>query len=200
MNGTRKHQHPAQTSRRRQGRSWRAVLAALLALIAVQGQPLAASLAGDSAIARAALAESAYQARTAATEARPDFRVAFTEVEDARVGQPFRYTVEVRNVGVVAGAVRVTTIVPPALTNVRVTAPGFACTRQFTPSGSQAGTLVTCTRNDFPGGAAASVTVEANAPATSGDFRLTATADPRDDVAETDEANNQTSATVQVQG
>ena len=42
--------------------------------------------------------------------------------------------------------------------------------------------------------------IEAHAPRAAGAYRLTATVDPRDDVAELDEANNGADATVHVRG
>ena len=105
---------------------------------------------------------------------------------------------QVRNDGGAGGAVRVTTILPPAFSNVRVQAPGFACSRQFTPSGPDAGTVVSCSRNDLAIGMVAEMTVEANAPTAPGTYRLLATADPRGEVPEADEANNQVVATIDV--
>lgn len=137
-------------------------------------------------------------AGTTSATGRPDFRATIPNLDDRQAGRPFSYTVQVRNEGAGSGAVRVTTMLPPEFTNVRVHAPGFSCSRQFTPSGSDAGTLVACTRNELASGATAEVTVEANAPSKAGTYRLEATADPRDEVAETDEGNNQVSTTVNV--
>ena len=81
-----------------------------------------------------------------------------------------------------------------------MTAPGFVCTRRFSASGPQAGTLVTCQRGDLESGGSADVTIEANAPATLGPIHLTASADPRDEIAEADETNNDADVTVQVHG
>ena len=117
-----------------------------------------------------------------------------------QAGRPFSYTIQVRNDGAAAGVASVSAIVPPELSNVRVNAPGFVCTRRFTPSGAEAGTLVTCLRNDLESGATADVTIEANAPSAAGTYRLTALADPRDEVAEADEGNNAADATVLVHG
>jgi hypothetical protein len=197
---------------------WRTILAALLALLAVEGQPVAASFATSGSAARTAEvarrhAAPAVQVQTAssphtaegvardnATDARPDFRVTFASFGDAEAGQPFAYTIQVRNDGATSSVASVNAVVPPELTNVRVNAPGFVCTRRFTPSGAQAGTLVACMRNDLESGAVADVTIEANAPGTAGSYHLTAVADPRDEVAEADEGNNDADATIRVQG
>ena len=197
---------------------WRAILAALVALIAVEGQPVAASYATTGSAGRAAeiarrqaapsLIEASKSAaretdvavREGAADERPDFRVTFANLAEAQVNRPFSYTIQVRNEGTAAGIASVSAVVPPELSNVRVNAPGFVCTRRFTPNGSEAGTLVSCMRNDLERGATADVTIEANAPSAAGTYHLTATADPRDEVAEADEGNNAADATVQVRG
>ena len=175
---------------------WQTIVAALIALIAVEGQPVAASHATAARAARAADAV----VRDGATDGRPDFRVTFTTLDDAQAGRPFSYTLRVRNDGPAAGVASVSAVVPPELSNVRVNAPGFVCTRRFTPSGTEAGTQVSCLRNDLESGATADVTIEANAPSAAGTYHLTAMADPRDEVAEADEGNNAADATVQVHG
>jgi len=175
---------------------WQTILAALVALIAVEGQPVAASQATAARAARAA----DVAVRDVAPEGRPDFRVAFTTLDEAEAGRPFSYTLQVRNDGPAAGVASVSAVVPPELSNVRVNAPGFVCTRRFTPSGAEAGTQVSCLRNDLESGATADVTIEANAPSAAGTYHLTALADPRDEVAEADEGNNAADATVQVHG
>ena len=111
---------------------------------------------------------------------------------------PLRYIVRVHNEGQGGGMAAVNTIVPLAMSNVRVSAPGFACTRRFTANGPQAGTMVSCTRNDLDAGASAELTIEANAPSEVAVYQLTATADPRDETDETDESNNETDATISV--
>jgi len=195
------------------------ILAGLVAFIAVEGQPVAASHATTgpagrmaetarhqaAASARAEASESTaprtdVAVRESAVDGRPDFRVAFTSVDDAQAGRPFSYTLQVRNEGAAAGIVTVSAVVPPEVSNVRVNAPGFVCTRRFAASGPQAGTQVACMRNDLDGGAEAEVTIEANAPSTAGAYHLTAVADPRDEVAEADEGNNAADATIQVHG
>jgi hypothetical protein len=205
---------PARSERRGRRWHWQTALAALLALLAVEGQPVAASHATTGPSGRVAelarhqvaarvdtSAQTAHGAaagvRQAADE-RPDFRVAFAPLDDAQAGQPFSYTIQVKNDGGAATVASVSAVVPPELTNVRVNAPGFVCTRRFTPSGAQAGTMVTCMRNDLEAGAVAGVTIEANAPTAAGSYHLTAVADPRDDVLETDEGNNAADVTVQV--
>jgi hypothetical protein len=202
-------------ARLRQRWHWQAVLAALLALLAVEGQPVAASYAtfnpagrmiqvsrgiaatGSSADASTS-AGAVHETAAPSPDARPDFQVGFAHLDDAQAGRPFSYTLQVHNDGKAGGAVSVNTVLPPELSNVRVTAPGFVCTRRFTASGAQAGTLVTCSRGELEGGGSADVTIEANAPATLGPIHLTAAADPRDDVAEADETNNDADATVEV--
>jgi hypothetical protein len=210
------------------------IVAALVALIAVEGQPVAASQAttgpagrvaemarrqaagtaraeasataargtdpsaGPSRAGISAAPTSGQAVRDGATDGRPDFRVTFATLDDARAGRPFSYTIQVRNDGAAAGVASVSAVVPPELSNVRVNAPGFVCTRRFTPSGAQAGTLVACMRNDLESGATADVTIEANAPSAAGEYHLTAVADPRDEVAETDEGNNAADVTVLV--
>jgi hypothetical protein len=185
-------------------------VAALMALLAVEGQPVAASHATTGPVGRAAelarfqpsarvgTARQAEVAAQQAADARPDFRVTFGHVDGAEVGQPFSYTIHVTNGGGAATVASVSAAVPPELTNVRVTAPGFVCTRRFTPGGAQAGTQVACLRNDLERGATADVTIEANAPSAAGSYHLTAVADPRNEVAETDEGNNEADATVLV--
>jgi hypothetical protein len=140
------------------------------------------------------------EVRDGATDGRPDFRVTFTTLDDAQTGRPFSYTIQVRNDGAAAGVASISAVVPPELSNVRVNAPGFVCTRRFTPGGAQAGTMVACMRNDLEGGATADVTIEANAPSAAGEYHLTAVADPRDEVAEADEGNNAADVTVLVHG
>ena len=178
---------PARTGPRVRRWHWQTILAALVALIAVHGQPVAAR-GTDLAV------------RDAATDGRPDFRVAFATLDAAQAGRPFSYTIQVRNAGAAADIASVSAVVPPELSNVRVNAPGFVCTRRFTPSGAQAGTLVACMRNDLESGATADVTIEANTPSAAGAYHLTAVADPRDEVAETDEGNNAADATILVHG
>jgi hypothetical protein len=194
---------------------WQAVVAALLAFLAVEGQPVAASYATSGSAgaawhaahqfqssialpARVEAAPAAEAAEDATADVRPDFLVAFAHLDDVLVGQPFSYTLQVRNDGSGSGAVSVSTILPPEVTNVRVNAPGFVCTRRFSASGAQAGTLVSCLRNDLESGGAADVTIEANAPVAPGAFHLTAKAGPRDDATELDAANNEADAMVQV--
>jgi len=189
------------------------MLAAVLALVAVEGQTPPATYATSGPAApnesRTVSARPAAEqtvtanARPAATDAagasaRPDFTVSIAHVDDAQAGQPFSFTLRLRNDGGAAGVASVSTMLPPALANVRVTAPGFACTRRFSASGPQAGTLVSCSRNDLERGATAEVIVEANAPTAGGTFLLTATADPRDEIVEADESNNDATATLQV--
>ena len=198
------------------GWHWQAIVAVILALIVAEGRPVAASYATEGAAraaghaARAAgrVAElspradatsdtgSVRDAAVASTDGRPDFVVTFARLDDAQAGRPFSYTLQVRNDGGTGGAVAVSTVLPPELSNVRVTAPGFACTRRFSASGPQAGTLVACQRGDLESGAVAEVLIEANAPATTGAIHLTATADPRDEILESDEMNNEVNATV----
>lgn len=187
-------------------------LAALLALLAVEGQPVAASHA-TAEIARRPAAMPAHaetsasagrgtdiSVRDGATDGQPDFRVTFLALDDAQAGGPLSYTIRVRNDGAAAGVASVSAVVPPDLSNVRVHAPGFVCTRRFTPNGSQAGTLVACMRNDLERGASADVTIEANAPSTAGTYLLTAVADPRDEVAEADEGNNEADVSLRIDG
>jgi len=211
-----------QVSRRVPGRRplrrwyWQAVLSVLLAVLAVEGQPVAASQAGahsSRATVMQRTAGVAQQVRVqqadwaapsssavASSDDRPDLRVAFGPLDDVQAGQPFRWTIQVRNDGGSTNAASMSAQVPPELSNVRVTAPGFVCTRRFTASGPDAGTLVACSRNDLERGAAADVTIEANAPSGPGSYHLTAMADPRDNVAEADEANNAADLTVEVHG
>ena len=187
---------------------WQTVLAVLLAVLAVEGQPVAASPAsGPGASVRTTrFARSVappplpvHQSPAVATE-RPDLRLTSESVGTVTASQPFRWTLQMQNLGAAADAVSVSALAPPAVSNVRVTAPGFVCTRHFTASGPSAGTVVTCSRSDFEGGASAEVTIEANAPANPGVYQFSATADPRDDVQEADEANNSAALTVEVRG
>lgn len=192
------------------------MVAVLLVLIVVDGQPVAATYAASGLVTRAADA-----ARRVATpvirvdaspspgavtgsavmvkaDLRPDFQVEFVRLGDGQAGTPLTYTVQVRNDGQGGGMATVNTMVPPELSNVRVTAPGFACTRRFSASGPQAGTVVSCMRGELDAGASAELTIEANAPSTAAVYQLTATADPRDEIAETDESNNEADATIRV--
>ena len=215
--GRRSAQGPVRVGARGRLWHWQAILAACVALIAVEGQPVAASHATTGPAGRVAeiarrqapahAEASAHVARgtdaavrDGAADGRPDFRIAFTELDDAQTGQPFSYTIQVRNDGPAAGVASVNSVVPPELSNVRVNAPGFVCTRRFTPNGADAGTLVACMRNDLESGATAEVTIEANAPSAAGTYQLTAVADPRDEVAEADEGNNAADATVEIRG
>ena len=205
----------APQARLRQRWHWQAALAALLALLAVEGQPVAASYATFNPTARmiaasrgipaagpstdASTSVSAVHETTAPSpDARPDFQVQFAHLDDAQAGRPFSYTLQVRNDGKSGGAVSVSTVLPPELSNVRVTAPGFVCSRRFSASGAQAGTVVACQRGELEGGGSAAVTIEANAPATLGPIHLTATVAPRDEVAEADDTNNDADATVEI--
>ena len=198
--------------------TWQATVAVLLVLVVLNGQPVASSYAASGLVARAA--DVARRVATpgilpqaspspspvderdatlmAKADLRPDFQVTFVRLADGRDGQPVNYTVQVQNIGHGGGMVTVSTMVPPELQNVRVSAPGFACTRRFSASGTQAGTLVSCTRSDLDAGGSAEVTIEANAPNTEASYPLTATADPRDEVAESDESNNEADATIRV--
>jgi hypothetical protein len=216
------HSEGVVTRKRSAGRwhwRWQAILAALLALVAVEGQPVAASHPTNGPAARAVgtlrqaapsipapASGAAGEERTAASSAisasdgRPDFRATIADLDGGQAGQPFSYTIQVWNAGSAGGGLSVSTVVPPAFSNVRVTAPGFVCTRYFTPSGPEAGTEVACMRNDLDGGTAAELTIEANAPSVAGAYQLTATVHARDDLAEADEANNAADATVQVTG
>lgn len=197
---------------------WQAVVAVLLVLIVVDGQPVSATYAATGLAARAAdvarrvatpvirpdaspspsPSVAADSGPLASADLRPDFQVSFGKVAAGQAGMPLRYTLQVHNQGQGGGMATVSTIVPLALTNVRVTAPGFACTRRFTANGPQAGTMVSCTRNDLDAGASADLTIEANASSEAADYRLTAAADPRDEIAETDESNNEADATISV--
>jgi hypothetical protein len=195
---------------------WQAVLSVLLAVLAVEGQPVAASqtsapsnraawtqrTTGTAQQASVQQADGAAQSSSAvpSLDDRPDLRVAFAPVGDVQGGQPFRWTIQVRNDGGATNAASISAQVPPELSNVRVTAPGFLCTRRFTASGPDAGTAVSCARSDLERGASADVTIEANAPAGAGSYHLTAVADPRDDVTEADEANNAADLTVEIHG
>jgi uncharacterized repeat protein (TIGR01451 family) len=215
MDETRGSQGKRSAPRKRLRWHWQAGLAALLALLAVEGQPVAASYATGTPAGRAihgarvapsaATADGAAnvsagrEAPAARVAGRPDFSVQFAHLDDAQPGQPFSYTIQVRNAGDAGGTVSVSTVLPPDLSNVRVTAPGFVCTRHFAASGPQAGTQVACTRGDLEGGAVADVTVEANAPAGPGPIHLTARADPRGEIAEADETNNDADVTVEIQ-
>jgi hypothetical protein len=177
-------------------------LAAVTVLFSVANGGLASAAPtprlGRVAEAAAQRADASDGGATTAAAGRPDFRATFVRVDAGQAGRPFAYIVQVRNDGTTGGSVRVTTVLPLSFTNVRVHAPGFACSRQLTPSGPDAGTVVSCTRNDLAVGMASDVTVEANAPTEPGTYRLVATADPRGEIAEADEANNQVSATVDV--
>jgi hypothetical protein len=216
MDETRGSQSKRSAPRKRLRWHWQAGVAALLALLAVEGQPVSASYATSNPGGRAAYsARAATSASTVADGAagvsairesavasvggRPDFAVQFAHLDDAQAGRSFSYTVQVRNVGNAGGAVSLSTVLPPELSNVRVSAPGFVCTRHFAASGPQAGTLVSCARGDLEGGTAADVTIDANAPATLGSIHLTAVVDPRGEIAEADETNNDADVTVQVQ-
>src|SRR4051794_15489853 len=203
-------------------RRWQrqAVLVVLIAMVVVGGQPAAASYATSgpagvagrmASVARAIVKPApsiesvtgivgARDAVAPATDSRPDFLVTFAHLDDAQAGRPFSYTLQVRNEGTAGGAVTVSTVLPPELSNVRVMAPGFVCTRRFSASGAQIGTLVTCTRNDLESGGSADLTIEANAPAGMSSFRLTAAASSRDDVPEADATNNDIDVTVLVHG
>lgn len=179
---------------------WLLTASAVLLLVAADGGLAAATALrpGNRANAAAQRADAQDSTEANAAANRPDFRLTFLKIEGGQAGRPLSYTVQVRNDGTGSGAVRVTTTLPPEFSNVRVTAPGFACSRQFTASGSDAGTLVTCNRNELASGASAEVSVEANPPSKGGTYRLVATADPRGDVTEGDEGNNQVSANVTV--
>ena len=137
-------------------------------------------------------------AGTAVPAERPQLRAELTGIAEGQAGSPFSYTVQVRNDGGAADSAHVSTVLPPEFSNVRVNAPGFACTRQFSASGPQAGTVVACTRNSLPSGATADVTVEANAPGVAGEYRLVASADSRDDATDDGEGTSQVTTTVRV--
>jgi len=215
-------QRRAQHRRRSVRWHWQAIVGVLVAFLVVDREPVAATYAASGFVERtveaarrvatpAIYADSAMSspATTAQDEAalealkgdmRPDFRVTFAGLEDAQPGTPLTYTVQVRNQGQSGGVVLVTTILPPELSNVRVNAPGFVCSRRFAAGGSQPGTLVSCTRSNLGPGALAEMTIEANAPRTPSVYALSARADPRDDVAEANESNNEASATIRVHG
>ncbi|MCC7367916.1 MAG: hypothetical protein IT306_05815 [Chloroflexi bacterium] len=207
---------PSHRARWRMRWHWQAMLAVLLALVVVDGHIVADTYAASGIAARAAdvarrvgtpspWPQTGLSASPSPTggellrvDARPDFQIAFVRVADGQPGMAVSYTIQIRNEGNDGGMLTVSTVVPVLLTNVRASAPGFGCTRRFTPSGEQAGTLVTCTRNDLESGATAELTVEANASDMAGSYALTATVDPRNEVAETDEANNAATATLRV--
>lgn len=198
---------------------WQSVAAVLLALVIVDGQSVASTYAASGLAARAADAArrvatpvirpaaspsasaspvTADVASLLKADALPDFRVSFTRIDEGEAGMPLSYTLQVRNEGQGSGMAAVSTLVPTALSNVRVSAPGFACTRRFAASGADAGTLVTCMRNDLDPGEAAELTIGANASPVAAEYRLTATADPRDEIVEADESNNGAGATLRV--
>jgi uncharacterized repeat protein (TIGR01451 family) len=119
---------------------WQAILALIIVLAAVDGQAAAASDAGPGAAARMAglvrrlatpvvptpspaVAQPSPGAAAVLTDARPDLSVAFAQLEAAQAGQPFRYTIQVRNDGTAGGAATLSALLPPEATNVRVTAP-----------------------------------------------------------------------------
>jgi len=192
---------------------WQVVVAVLLAVLAVEGQPVAASQAAATGhgirparVQRAAPVTTQaglLQVESAAAEqedSRPDLRVTFGPIGAVEAGQPMHWTVQVRNDGGLANGASVSALVPPGMSNVRASAPGFVCTRLFSASGPGAGTLVTCSRSNLEQGASAEVTIEANAPTDPGTYRLIANADPRDEIQETDEANNSADLAVEVRG
>jgi hypothetical protein len=219
MNTTAARQPQQKTQTAREGWrltrwKWQSVAAVLLALVVVEGQSAASTYAASGLAARAADAArrvatpvSRSATSTPATadlapllkaDQLPDFRVAFARVDDGQAGMPLSYTLQVRNEGPGSGPATVSTLVPRELSNVRVSASGFACTRRFAASGAEAGTQVTCTRNDLDPGEAAELTIEANASTQTAEYRLTATADPRDEIAEADELNNEAGATLRI--
>ncbi|MCC6177640.1 MAG: hypothetical protein IT305_20250 [Chloroflexi bacterium] len=129
----------------------------------------------------------------------PDLRVDLSEPgAPVTAGQPFSLAIAVANDGDASSSVRVSTMLPPAASNVTVRAPGFACARQFSASGPDAGTEVTCSRNDLAAGESARMTVEANAPGSAGDYPIVVTATPRTDDPEADMANNRAIETLRV--
>ena len=180
---------------------WLALVVTALSIVVADGRTLSASIGRAAPLMLTEVGSLPSESPTSAAVAPvalPDFRLVVTDVADGQAGQPFSYVVQVRNDGEAGGGVRFSTTLPPAFSNVHVNAPGFACTRQFTPSGPEAGTLVACSRNNLERGATAAVTIEANAPAVAGEYRLLATADSRDDVPEAEENNNQVVVTVRV--
>jgi hypothetical protein len=181
---------------------WVAIAAAVLGLATTDGQMATASLAVVAPIVRADVAPTVADASTSSSAVTPvdraDLRTELVNMMDSQAGQPFSFTVRVQNDGGAASSVRVSTVLPPAFSNVRVNAPGFACTRQFSASGPQTGTLVTCSRNTLQSGTSADMTVEANAPTVAGEYQLLATTGARDDAANADAADNQVVATIRV--
>src|SRR3954453_22980384 len=108
-------------ARLRQRWHWQAVLAALLALLAVEGQHVAASYAtfnpagrmiqvsrgiaatGSSADASTS-AGAVHETAAPSPGARPDCQVGFARLDDAQAGRPFSYALQVQNDGKAGGA------------------------------------------------------------------------------------------------
>ena len=141
------HQHksrrPGEAPSRKRTRRWhwQAVVAAILALAAVEGQPVAASYATASHASAGSHARTASVARqlprpasavtastreatrapevvrqtTATAEHRPDFRVSFLNLDDAEAGSSFSYTIQVHNDGGATGVASVGAVLPPSL-------------------------------------------------------------------------------------
>ena len=124
-----------------------------------------------------------HDAAATAAQASPlaasaDLRVSFGDSEwRVAPNEGFSYRVTVANLGTVPAPALVETVLPPALGNVTVAAPGFSCARQFEAAGSQPGTAVTCTSwEPLEPGESASITVRARAAAAPGSYRIVASA------------------------
>src|SRR4051794_6732362 len=107
------------------------VLATVMLLFSVgDGRLVLAATLRPVTVSHAVLPDDGLTTAAATTSpGRPDFRVAFTRLDVGQAGDSLSYTVQVQNEGSAGGAVRVTTMLPPEFSNVRVNAPGFACSR-----------------------------------------------------------------------
>src|SRR5882724_9210209 len=91
---------------------WLVIAAAVLGLATTDGRLASTSFAAMASIVRPdRVSQSVDDAASATTApvARPDFRTDLVSASTGQTGQPFSYTVQVRNAGVAAGNVRVST-------------------------------------------------------------------------------------------
>jgi uncharacterized repeat protein (TIGR01451 family) len=126
----------------------------------------------------------------------PDLTIAKTGPASVAASSPIAYTLTVNNLGTAnANDIKVVDTLPLGLSNVSFSTTSlFACTKNEPAlPHPPAVVTVTCTGGRVNAGANGTVTINATAPATSGSITNTASVDPDNTIAESNELNNTSS-------